>query len=291
MNRILVTGATGNVGKAVIHYLHKSEVENTVFAGVRNVEEAKRHFAEYPNLSYAEFDFAKAETFPSVLQKIDRVFLLRPPNLADVQKYFEPLLQAMKKAQVQDVVFLSVQGAERSSVIPHHKIEKLIREYELDYIFLRPSYFMQNLTTTLLDDIQRKRQIILPAGKANFNWLDVQNIGEVAATMLLHFGEYKNAAYEITGYENENFHTVAELISQVVDDTVEYRSVNPLHFLYLKWRAGIPFGKILVMLALHFLPRFQADPDISDVYEKITGKKPTDLKTFVEREKAAFRKK
>ncbi len=291
MNQFLITGATGNVGEAVIQYLFAAESTAEVFAGVRNTETAKRQFRDYPNLNYVAFDFAKPETFATALRGIDSVFLLRPPNLADVKQYFAPLLKAMKTAGVQEVVFLSVQGVERSSVIPHHKIEKLIQEYKLDYIFLRPSYFMQNLTTTLLDDIQRKRQIILPAGKANFNWIDVQNIGAVAAKMMLDFDNHKNQAYEVTGYENENFHTIAQQISKVVDDEITYKNVNPLRFFFIKWQEGMPFGKIMVLLALHFLPRFQDDPDISGVYEKYTGKKPTDLKTFIEREKAAFRKK
>jgi len=37
-------------------------------------------------------------------------------------------------------------------------------------------------------------------------------------------------------------------------------------------------GMILVMILLHFLPRFQKEPGISDLYERLTGKKPTDLK-------------
>jgi len=47
-------------------------------------------------------------------------------------------------------------------------------------------------------------------------------------------------------------------------------------------------GMILVMILLHFLPRFQKEPGISDFYERLTGKKPTDLKTFIEREKKVF---
>jgi len=45
---------------------------------------------------------------------------------------------------------------------------------------------------------------------------------------------------------------------------------------------------IIVMIMLHFLPRFQKEPVISDNYEKITGKKPTSLGEFIEREKIKF---
>lgn len=53
----------------------------------------------------------------------------------------------------------------------------------------------------------------------------------------------------------------------------------------------MPKGMIIVMILLHFLPRFQKEPGISDFFERLTGKPPTDLHTFIERERAKFGKK
>ncbi len=122
-------------------------------------------------MEFRQFDFEDTNSFEQSLTGIDRVFLLRPPHISDVDKFFRPLLQHFRLYNIHDVVFLSVQGAEKSKVIPHNKIEKLLKEFGFNTIFLRPAYFMQNLTTTLLQDIKMKRRIILPAGKARFNWL------------------------------------------------------------------------------------------------------------------------
>jgi len=216
------------------------------------------------------------------------VFLLRPPHIAKIKKYFTPLFVEMQNQQVNQVLFLSVQGAEKSKVIPHHKIEQSIKAFGFDYIFLRPGYFMQNLTTTLLHDIKQKQQIVLPAGHAKFNWIDVENIGEVAAILLHQFGDYKNSVYEITGYENEDFHTVSRIISDITNVPITFKNVNPLRFYRFKRRMGMPKGKVLVMMMLHFLPRFQSAPHISDFYEQLTNKAPTSLKTFVARERVHF---
>ena len=290
MNNILITGATGNIGFEVIRFLTKIDSSNRIIAGVRNIEKAKNIFKDYPDLHYNHFDFEDFETFDKALNGIDKVFLLRPPHISDIETYFKPLISKIKEKNINQIVFLSVQGAEKSKVIPHNKIERLINEYGLDFIFLRPSYFMQNLTTTLIRDIQTKREIILPAGNAKFNWIDIENIGEVGAILLDKFNNYKNQAIEITGLENENFEKVTELINNSIYNPIEYKNVNPLRFYRIKKREGIVKGMIVVMILLHFLPRFQKELKISNFYERLTGKKPTDLKTFIEREKITLDK-
>jgi uncharacterized protein YbjT (DUF2867 family) len=286
MKNILIAGATGNIGKEVIRYLFDYKTGNHIIAGVRDIEKAKAILSNYPQLGYVKFDFEFKETFPTALIGIDSVFLLRPPHISDVNKYIEPFISQLRVSKVKQILFLSVQGVETSRVIPHHKIEDLIVASGLEYIFLRPSYFMQNLTTTLLSDIRNRREIILPAGHAKFNWVDIENIGEVSATLLDKFDEHKNRAMEITGYENENFDSVVKQINEVVANKIRFVNVNPFRYYAMKRREGITRGLVFVTLLLHFLPRFQKEPRISDFYEKLTGKKPTTLKSFIEREKA-----
>jgi len=290
MSNILITGATGNIGFELIRNLIKTDSSNKITAGVRNIKRATSIFQSFSRLNFVHFDFENPETFENALTGIDRVFLLRPPHISDIDRYFKPLVAMIEKSKIREIVFLSVQGAEKSKVIPHNKIERLINAHGLDYIFLRPSYFMQNLTTSLIGDITMKKEIILPSGKAKFNWIDIQNIGEVAAILLDNFDEYKNRAIEITGLENENFEKVCTLINSVIDHPIKFRNVNPITFYSIKKKEGMVTGMIIVMILLHFLPRFQKEPQISDFYEKLTRKKPTDLKTFVIREKRQFEK-
>ncbi len=285
MKQILITGATGNIGHEVIRYLYENNTSHRLIAGVRNISNAKTEFKDYPQLQLVHFDFEDSSTFEISLNNIDCIFLLRPPHISEVDKYFGPLVKKIKENGIEQVVFLSVQGAEKSQLIPHNKIEKLITDCGLDYIFLRPSYFMQNLTTTLLNDIQEKHRIILPAGRAKFNWVDIDNIGEVAAKLLNDFDQYKNRSIELTGLENLNFYQVVDLINDSIDSKIQFDHANLIRFFWIKKKEGLNTGLILVMLLLHFLPRFQPEPQISDFYEQLTGKKPTSLKEFIIREK------
>lgn len=289
MNKnIFITGATGNVGFEVIRFMHRMESPHTIIAGVRDLERAKEKFKFFPELQFANFDFENPETFNRAFKNIHTLFLIRPPHISNVEKYFRPLVSEAKKKGVEEVLFISVQDAEKSKIIPHHKIEKLIGEFGFDSIFLRPSYFMQNITTTLLKDIREKKQIVLPAGDAKFNWIDVRNIGEASAVLLQNFEDYKNQAIEITGYENQSFHSVVETLNEILSVQIQYRDVNPLSFYILKQKEGNQPGKILVMIMLHFLRRFKKEPAVSDFYEKLTGKKPTTIPEFLERNKTKF---
>ena len=285
MKQILVTGATGNVGMAVVHFLTTKKKDIQIIAGVRNIMKARTVLKDYPGIIFRNFDLEKPHVHDLALEAVDTVFLVRPPHLSDVPRHFEPLLKSMKNNNIREVMFLSVQGAERSRVIPHHKIEKLILKYDFDYIFLRPGYFMQNLTTTLHHSIVNEKKIVLPAGEAKFNWIDVENIGELGAELLTRFEEFRRRAYDVTGYDNLNFNEVTDLMNEYLPVKIEYKDVNPVAFYRLKKREGMPRGMRLVMIMLHFLPRYLKEPVISGFYEKITGKRPTTLREFVLREK------
>ncbi len=285
MKRILVTGATGNIGLEVIHYLSELNSDTEILAAVRNIDKAKKTFKNYSNLHYRKFDFENKSTFSEAFDQVDILFLLRPPHISDVEVVFRPLLYLAKENGINKVVFLSVQGAEKSKVIPHNKIERLVQELQFDYIFIRPSYFMQNLTTTLLPEILTKKSITLPSGKAKFNWIDVKNIGESTATLIAEFENYQNQAYEITGTENKSFGDVADLMTDITGKRIRFNSINPISFYFRKKKEGLNGGFAMVMTLLHFLPRLQAEPRISDNYQKLTGKAPTTLKEFIEREK------
>ncbi|MFS4418438.1 NmrA family NAD(P)-binding protein [Maribacter sp. 2307ULW6-5] len=288
MQNILVTGATGNVGREVIRYLEKLPGNHSITAGVRDVAKAKKHWPHNRALQYAVFNFEDAATFKEALANVDTVFLLRPPHIASVNKVFGPLLRALSEKPGTGVVFLSVQGAEEHRFIPHHNIEALIRAREIPFVFLRPGYFMQNLTTTLLPGIIKTKTISLPAGKAKFNWVDVANIGEVAAHVLCRFQEHQGRAYDITVNELLDFQSVTDVMRQTLPYQVRYRNVNPLTFFWLKKKEGLPTMMILVMTMLHLLPRFQKVPRISRSYTDITGNTPTLLQQFLERERKTF---
>jgi len=280
MTKVLITGATGNVGIEVVSALKKLEHQLHIIAGVRDPAYNNEKLADF-NVEIIKFDFRNSETFLPAIQNIDLLFLLRPPQISDVIKYFAPLIEIAKKSSVKHIVFLSVQGVENSKIIPHHKIEKLILSSRIPYTFIRPAYFMQNFTTTLRNDLVNQQRIYLPAGQAKFTLIDVEDIGAVIAKILTEPQNHINQSYELTNNETLTFSEMAKKISSGIGKTIHFLSPNLIQFFWTKRKENIPTMLILVMIMLHYFPRFQKTPKTTKWVKIITGQEPISFDNFV----------
>ncbi|MFN6945997.1 MAG: NmrA family NAD(P)-binding protein [Cytophagaceae bacterium] len=273
---ILLTGAGGNVCNAVLKHLPQYIIEKSYTTTID---------PQRATDNIRVLDLENTETFTLALRGIKTVFLLRPPHISDVKKYFAPFINTCKIEGVSHIVFLSVQGAEKIRFIPHAKIESIIQKSKIPYTFIRPSYFMQNLSTTLKNDIKEKQRIFLPAGKTPFLWIDVMDIGKVISVVLSNPEKFVNTALTLTGSDLLNFDEVAELLSKSIKKNINYINPGLLRFFMHKKREGCPSGYILVLIMLHFFARFQALPEITSTVKEVTGSEPNDVKTFIEQHK------
>ena len=281
MNNILITGATGNVGMEVIKSLQKLSIPLNIVAGLRDTITDGSTLKDY-NISFIKFDVTDSSMFATAFNNIDILFLLRPPQISEVKKYFVPLISAAISVGIKHIVFLSVQGVEKSKIIPHHKIEKLIIKSKIPYTFLRAAYFMQNFTTTLKNDLVKKRRIYLPAGNAKFTLVDVRDIGSVAAVVITNSVNHINKSYELTCNQKYNFYEMAETLSFGLGIKISYKSANLLNFYLAKRKEKMPVMLILVMIMLHYFPRFQKAPAVTDCIKIITKNEPITFEQFID---------
>lgn len=280
MTKVLITGATGNVGTEVIKSFQNINHQLDIYAGVRNSNEDKIKLSDH-KVKFKCFDFTDLKTYNTALESCDILYLLRPPQISEVEKYFKPIIDTCKNSGVKHIVFLSVQGVENSKIIPHHKIERLIVDSKIPYTFLRPAYFMQNFTTTLHNDIVNNKRIYLPAGNAKFTLIDVRDIGAVSAIILTNLAQHINKSYELTCNEKLTFLEMARILSDNLGTNIQYKSPSLISFFLAKRKEKVPTMLILVMIMLHYFPRFQKEPEITDWVAKITNRQPTTFEQFV----------
>jgi uncharacterized protein YbjT (DUF2867 family) len=185
MSRALVTGASGHVGRAVIAAARTLGLPVT--AAVREPREAR-------DVPVVAFDFMDRRTWTHALEGHDRLFLLRPPAISEVRSTLIPFVDAAYAAGVGHIVCLSVAGAGRNRFVPHRKVEDHLRAMGDRHTLLRPGFFAQNLESAYRDDIVRDGRLYVPAGHAPVNWVDVRDIGEAAARILIQPAPHRACA-------------------------------------------------------------------------------------------------
>lgn len=285
MGKILVTGATGNVGKYVTEYLIK-QARDVKAAGMHE-EKARALFGE--GAEYCRFDFEKPETFENALQDVDRVFIMRPPQMGNPED-FRPFIETMKKQNtIKLAVFLSLIGIEKNPAPPHHKIEKMLRDSGIPWCFVRPSFFMQNLSGVHAFEIKHFNRIVIPAGRALTSFVDAKDIGEISAKILAEPDIHINKAYDLTGPEALSYEEAAEIMSRELKKEIVYTGVS-IHTAFTYWTKirGLEKGYAMVMCMLYLMTRMGTARTVSDDFEKVMGKKPGSFRDFVRENREAW---
>lgn len=273
--KVLVTGAPGNIGSEVVAALQKQEIPLRI--GAYDVEAAAHLFGDKNEIVH--FDFLQPTTYVETFRGIERLFLLRPPALANIQRDIAPAIWAAVGAGVKHIVFLSIQGVEKNHLVPHYKIEQLILQTGLAYTFLRASFFMQNLSTTHRAEIRDHNEIAVPVGKAKTSFIDVRDIAAVAAQTLYAEG-HANKKYTLTGAEALDYNTVAEKLSASLARPIRYTQPSVVGFLWKQLRSGSKLGYALVVTALYTITRFGNAKNITNDVTKILERPPISFDQF-----------
>jgi uncharacterized protein YbjT (DUF2867 family) len=280
---VAVTGPTGNVGAEVVRHLRAAGAP--VRALSRDPDEARRRLGGGGD--HVRLVFGDAATYPEAFRGVEALFLMRPPQIADVDRRIHPAIDAARVAGVRRIAFLSLQGVERNPLVPHHRIERHLQRAGVPATYLRPSFFMQNLSTTHRDEIRSEGALFVPAGRGRTSFVDARDVAEVAAKVLLEPG-HEGRAYELTGREAPTYDEVAALMTEVLGRSIAYADPSPWVFWRRLRQQRVPAPFVLVMLGLYTVARFGLAGRLTPDLERLLGRPPTTLRTFVRDHAAAW---
>ncbi|WP_413376081.1 NmrA family NAD(P)-binding protein [Alkalihalobacillus sp. 1P02AB] len=282
--KVLVTGASGNVGRFVTQKLLRLG-EQVVVAGT-DLEKLERLFSD--SVCKVVLDFTDPHTFSEALKGIDRVFLMRPPYLGKPEQMY-PFIDAMKKHNIKFVSFLSLMGIENNKFPPHHKIEKYIEAKGFHYSHIRPGFFMQNISGIHAVEIRELNQIFIPAGKSKTSFVDAEDVGLAVATVLHQPEKYKDTSYTITGAEALNYDQIATILTEITGHKILYTRPGFLKYRnhYVKKR-GLAKSYVNITLMLYFMTRIGTAQSITNDFMELTDKQPSSFKEFAQKNKEKF---
>jgi len=274
---VFVTGATGIVGSAVVqHLLARGE---RVVAAVRDLRAADRlpEAVEVREFSYG----MSPEELAGCMSGTDRLFLMRPPKVTDVKTFMFPIVDVARQMAMRQVVFLSLQGVQANRGTPHHAVEAYLRRVDAPYTFLRPNFFMQNLSAVYAEQIRDTGEIVVPAGRSRTAFIDARDIGKVAATVFTSVGHLRRA-YTLSGEESLTYFQVAEIMSQVLGRPIRYTRPSEADYLHALATQGAPTEYIAVQKMIYRIVRLNISALPNRAVRQLTGEPATRFGSFVD---------
>lgn len=274
---IFVTGASGNVGRAVLDACRA--------LGLAAVGGERRGGA------HRAFDFEDRATWAPALEGCTQVFLLRPPPISKVETTLNPFVDFARTRGVKHVVFLSVQGAEARPRIPHHAVEKHLERTGDDWTFLRPGFFAQNFTDAYRRDLVEDDRVYVPAGDGRVAFVDALDLGRVAALVFQNPEPHRKQGYLLTGPRLFSFAEAAELLSKLTGRPIRYVPASAVGYVWhLLTRRGLVPMQAVIQCYLHLGLRSGDAANVDGTLERLLGGPSNDLAAMLTREAAAFRR-
>ena len=236
---ILVTGASGLAGAAVIREFNRSG--HRVRALVRNRANA-RTLEAFPTVEVVEGDMLRPETLTEALSGVNRVLLISSPDqqMVETQSTF---IDAANNSDVRHIVkFSGLSAADVDTPFifgsMHAEIESYLERSALSWTHLRPSQFMTEYLREV-PTILAQGALLLPLKDAKLVPVDVADIAK-AAYLLLTTPGHEGKIYAMSGPEALNMEEIAKQISLAVGNTVRYVGISREERRRALLAAGVP---------------------------------------------------
>ena len=236
---IVVTGATGKLGRHVIDGLLKTVPAKEIVAAVRSPEKAGDLAAR--GVQVREADYSRPETLRTALAGAEKVLLISSSEVGQRVPQHTAVIEAAKAAGASLLAYTSLLRADTTTLVlaPEHvATEKFLLSSGLPYVILRNGWYLENHTEQLTPALQHGA-ILGAAGEGRFASAARVDYAEAAVAVLTVRG-YENRVFELAG---DSAYTLAELAAEVSTQsgkTVVYRDLPEQEYAAALAGFGLP---------------------------------------------------
>ncbi|MBF9253268.1 SDR family oxidoreductase [Pontibacter sp. 172403-2] len=286
---VLITGATGTVGREVVIQLSMLEGDIRVRAGVHSLIKGE-NLKRLPGVEIVEMDFESQASLHAAFTHADKLFLITPSTKYQVDMS-RTLVDEAKKKGVKHIVKLSGIGADEEHGIEmarwHTAIEQYIVASGIPYTFLRSAAFMQNFANYDAESIKNEGKLYQPLGEGRVAYIDVRDIAAVGVEVLTGSG-HEGKAYELTGPEALSNYDVAHILSEVTGKQVAYVDVPEEAARQAMLQQQQPAWMADALLELNRMYKAGGSSKVTDTVRQITGRAPRSFRQFAEDYRECF---
>jgi uncharacterized protein YbjT (DUF2867 family) len=231
---IVLTGAAGKTGRAILAALHARGVPAELGAQVYRPEQAKALQASGVSRVVAG-DMRDAAVLARAFEGASVVYHICPNMSPDELEITKVAVEAARSAGVERIVYHSVLHPQTKAMAHHWaklRTEEMLFETGLPFTILQPGAYMQNLLANW-EDIASGGVYAVPYGaEARISMVDLHDVAAAAAIVLTQPG-HENAIYELAGPQALSQLEVAEILSRVLERPVRFKAI-PLE----EWEQG-----------------------------------------------------
>lgn len=271
---ILVTGATGNLGRLVIaSLLERGADPQSIIAGARDVTKA----ADL-GVRVARLDYTDPSSVAAALEGVDSVLLVSGSEVGQRVAQHQAVIDAAKAAGVTKFVYTSAPKATTSDLVlaPEHKAtEELIAASGLPSVILRNNWYTENYAA----DVARAAEtgvLASGAGDGRVASASRKDFAEAAAVVLLEDGHI-GQVYELGGDVAWGYTDLAGAITEVTGRDVEYQPLTADEQLAGLQAAGLDEGTAGFVVALDAGIAAGALADTDGTLARLIGRPTTPL--------------
>lgn len=290
MSKILVTGASGQLGQAVIRHLLETYgvAASDIFAASRDTSKLSALAAKGVETRKADFD--DAASLAAAFAGIDTALLISTDALAVPGQRLtqhKAAVEAAVKAGVKHLAYTSMPNPDKSLVTfapDHLGTEQAIKASGVPYTIIRNAWYYDNYLHGMPHNLQSGQWFTAMAdGKvSNISRDDCAR----AAAAALAKGKAENKTYTVTGPQSESADEIAAVVSQAAEKPLAVIKVSPADLQKGIESAGLP-GFVAAMLASADANIAAGNFDlVTSDYETLTGEKPQTSEAFFEANKA-----
>lgn len=283
---ILVTGATGNVGSALVAEL--AAKGGSVRAFVRDGRRAAERLGNDVELSVG--DFEDPASVARAFEGVEAVFLSSSDQPSKVEHEIT-VVDAAAAAGVSRIVKTSTVGAEVGSPLPpfdwHGRIEDHLRASGIPSVMLHSYFYMTNLVASA-EPVRQMGKLFAPLGGAKIAMIDPRDTAAVAAVALTT-STYDGKTLELSGPEAITYEQVAEELSAATGRTVEFVDIPDEAARQAFTEAGLPDWLLTHFDHLFPLLREGAIDQPTDTVRAVTGREPRPFAAWARDHAALFR--
>lgn len=276
---ILVTGATGQLGTAVIDQLLTSLPTNQFTALARSESKAEALLQKGVSVRIGDLD--EVSSLEKAFDGVEKLLLISTVSQERAAQQ-KAVIQAAQRVGIKHIVYTGVAindvrtAATRFIMESHFQTEDAIRESGLTYTFLRNSLYADVIPMYVGNDVF-ETGIYFPAGDGKSPYALRREMGEAAANVLVQSG-HENKVYDITGSELYSFTDVAIALSDLSGKPVTYQDADKEEYFEKLEQSDRPaFVKSI-------LPAFAQDIKdhqyaiVTEDLSNLLGRQPTALK-------------